>query len=73
MWGVTAWIFFPSGQNKGSEEENLKRWQLSLMGVGCTICTGFFSQLLEPILLLAKMTADLSATMQTSLWALGQI
>ena len=53
MWGVTAWIFFPSGHNKGSEEENLKRWQLSLIGVCCTICPGFFSQLLEPILFTA--------------------
>ncbi|MBT2669217.1 hypothetical protein J7E95_00245 [Streptomyces sp. ISL-14] len=35
-------IFFPSGQSKGSEDENLKWWQLSLIGVGCTIGTGFF-------------------------------
>jgi L-asparagine transporter-like permease len=25
-----------------SEDENLKWWQLSLIGVGCTIGTGFF-------------------------------
>ncbi|SNT43621.1 hypothetical protein SAMN05444672_12348 [Bacillus sp. OK838] len=51
----------PSGHNKGSEEENVKRWQLSLIGVGCTICTGFFSQLFGTYIvysLLAKMTAE---------------
>jgi L-asparagine transporter-like permease len=29
-------------KEKGSDEENLKWWQLSLIGVGCTIGTGFF-------------------------------
>lgn len=28
--------------NKSSNEENLKWWQLSLIGVGCTIGTGYF-------------------------------
>ncbi|CAH0275528.1 hypothetical protein SRABI96_03820 [Peribacillus sp. Bi96] len=35
-------FFMPSGQSKGSEDENLKWWQLSLIGFGCTIGTGFF-------------------------------
>ena len=35
-------FFIPSGQSKGSEDGNLKWWQLSLIGVGCTIGTGFF-------------------------------
>src|SRR3954471_3874369 len=35
-------FFIPSGQGKGSEDGNLKWWQLSLIGVGCTIGTGFF-------------------------------
>lgn len=35
-------FFIPSNQNKGSEDGNLKWWQLSLIGVGCTIGTGFF-------------------------------
>lgn len=38
-------FFIPSGESKGkkgSEEGNLKWWQLSLIGVGCTIGTGFF-------------------------------
>lgn len=28
--------------NKGSSEESLKWWQLSLIGIGCTIGTGYF-------------------------------
>ncbi|MFJ8266041.1 amino acid permease [Peribacillus asahii] len=38
-------FFIPSGQskgNKGNKDGNLKWWQLSLIGVGCTIGTGFF-------------------------------
>ncbi|MDQ0268152.1 amino acid permease [Cytobacillus purgationiresistens] len=35
-------FFIPSGQNKDSETGNLSWWQLSLIGVGCTIGTGFF-------------------------------
>ncbi len=38
-------FFIPSkssGKGKGSEKANLKWWQLSLLGVGCTIGTGFF-------------------------------
>jgi L-asparagine transporter-like permease len=31
-----------SGNGKGSKEGDLKWWQLSLIGVGCTIGTGFF-------------------------------
>lgn len=31
-----------SGSGNGSEEGDLKWWQLSLIGVGCTIGTGFF-------------------------------
>lgn len=31
-----------STSNKGSENGDLKWWQLSLMGVGCTIGTGYF-------------------------------
>lgn len=31
-----------SGKGKGSEKGNLKWWQLSLIGVGCTIGTGYF-------------------------------
>ncbi len=38
-------FFIPSKRlsgSKGSEQGNLKWWQLSLIGVGCTIGTGFF-------------------------------
>jgi L-asparagine transporter-like permease len=38
-------FFIPStkkSKGKGSEEGNLSWWQLSLIGVGCTIGTGFF-------------------------------
>ena len=36
-------FFIPSGgQSKDSEAGDLKWWQLSLIGVGCTIGTGFF-------------------------------
>ncbi|MCM3024575.1 amino acid permease [Bacillus ginsengihumi] len=35
-------FFIPSGTSKGNEKGNLKWWQLSLVGVGCTIGTGFF-------------------------------
>ena len=35
-------FFIPSGRSKGSEDGNLKWWQLSLIGIGCTIGTGFF-------------------------------
>jgi L-asparagine transporter-like permease len=37
-------FFSPSDScgSKGSEKGNLKWWQLSLIGVGCTIGTGFF-------------------------------
>lgn len=35
-------FFIPSGQSKGSEDENLKWRKLSLIGVGFTIGTGFF-------------------------------
>lgn len=37
-------FFIPSTKSKGksSEEGNLSWWQLSLIGVGCTIGTGFF-------------------------------
>jgi L-asparagine transporter-like permease len=35
-------FFVPSTQSKGSKDQNLKWWQLSLIGVGCTIGTGFF-------------------------------
>lgn len=35
-------FFIPSSQGKGSEDGNLKWWQLSLIGIGCTIGTGFF-------------------------------
>ncbi|MFJ5713195.1 amino acid permease [Neobacillus sp. NPDC093127] len=35
-------FFIPSGKSKGGEEGNLSWWQLSLIGVGCTIGTGFF-------------------------------
>jgi L-asparagine transporter-like permease len=31
-----------SSKGKGSEQGNLKWWQLSLIGVGCTIGTGYF-------------------------------
>jgi L-asparagine transporter-like permease len=31
-----------SGKKKGSEKGNLQWWQLSLIGVGCTIGTGYF-------------------------------
>ncbi|CAH0231648.1 hypothetical protein SRABI80_02532 [Peribacillus frigoritolerans] len=34
-------IFIRSGQSKGSEDEDLKWLQLSLIGAGCTIGTGF--------------------------------
>ena len=36
--------FFIPGtkKSKGSEDGNLSWWQLSLIGVGCTIGTGFF-------------------------------
>lgn len=43
--GMALDFFIPSGESKGkkgSEEGNLKWWQLSLIGVGCTIGTGFF-------------------------------
>ena len=38
-------FFIPStkkSKGKGSEEGNLSWWQLSLIGIGCTIGTGFF-------------------------------
>jgi L-asparagine transporter-like permease len=37
-------FFIPStkGKGKSSEEGNLSWWQLSLIGIGCTIGTGFF-------------------------------
>ncbi|MGG1397468.1 amino acid permease [Bacillus salipaludis] len=35
-------FFIPSGKQKESKDKNLKWWQLSLIGVGCTIGTGFF-------------------------------
>lgn len=37
-------FFVPSNSNKskGSEDGNLSWWQLSLIGIGCTIGTGFF-------------------------------
>ncbi|MFD1737553.1 amino acid permease [Bacillus salitolerans] len=38
-------FFVPSSSSsggKGNEQANLKWWQLSLIGVGCTIGTGFF-------------------------------
>jgi L-asparagine transporter-like permease len=35
-------FFIPRGKSKGGEEGNLSWWQLSLIGVGCTIGTGFF-------------------------------
>ncbi|MBP2240375.1 L-asparagine transporter-like permease [Cytobacillus eiseniae] len=35
-------FFIPSGKSKDSESGNLSWWQLSLIGVGCTIGTGFF-------------------------------
>ena len=36
-------FFMPSGgQSKGGEAGDLKWWQLSLIGIGCTIGTGFF-------------------------------
>lgn len=38
-------FFYPaskSSEGQGSEEATLKWWQLSLIGIGCTIGTGFF-------------------------------
>jgi L-asparagine transporter-like permease len=35
-------FFIPSKSKDSSEESNLKWWQLSLIGIGCTIGTGFF-------------------------------
>ncbi|MDR7000152.1 amino acid permease [Neobacillus niacini] len=35
-------FFIPNGQKNESKDKNLKWWQLSLIGVGCTIGTGFF-------------------------------
>ncbi|MBI0577290.1 amino acid permease [Neobacillus cucumis] len=35
-------FFIPSSQKNESKDKNLKWWQLSLIGVGCTIGTGFF-------------------------------
>lgn len=35
-------FFIPIGQSKDSEDENLKWRQLSIIGIGCTIGTGFF-------------------------------
>jgi L-asparagine transporter-like permease len=35
-------FFIPSKNKDSSEESNLKWWQLSLIGIGCTIGTGFF-------------------------------
>ncbi|WHY88145.1 amino acid permease [Neobacillus novalis] len=35
-------FFIPSGKSKDGKEGNLSWWQLSLIGVGCTIGTGFF-------------------------------
>lgn len=35
-------FFMPINKGKNSENGNLKWWQLSLIGVGCTIGTGFF-------------------------------
>ncbi|OIK08875.1 transporter [Bacillus sp. MUM 116] len=35
-------FFIPSGKGKSSKEGSLKWWQLSLIGIGCTIGTGFF-------------------------------
>ncbi|WML39764.1 amino acid permease [Neobacillus sp. OS1-2] len=37
-------FFIPKagGKSKGGEEGNLSWWQLSLIGIGCTIGTGFF-------------------------------
>lgn len=35
-------FFIPLNKGKGGEDGNLKWWQLSLIGVGCTIGTGFF-------------------------------
>ncbi|MBB6444565.1 amino acid permease [Bacillus benzoevorans] len=35
-------FFMPLSKGKGGDEGNLAWWQLSLIGVGCTIGTGFF-------------------------------
>ncbi|MED1470679.1 amino acid permease [Bacillus salipaludis] len=35
-------FFIPSSKKSESKDKNLKWWQLSLIGVGCTIGTGFF-------------------------------
>jgi L-asparagine transporter-like permease len=43
--GIVMDFFNPSGassKDQGSETGNLKWWQLSLIGVGCTIGTGYF-------------------------------
>lgn len=35
-------FFIPSGKNNSGKEGSLNWWQLSLIGIGCTIGTGFF-------------------------------